>query len=157
MPNENFTQFADGGELQSTDYLVGYRGTAEVKITGANILAYIQASISSVNQASNGAFYAGTLQLNDVFGVLAVTNNCTLENLCYAFGSAPTGTAAIIELLDASNTVIATFTLGAGVLRAVQAPDGGAVALLAGTVYHWKITQVGGTLAGTFLNVSVLT
>lgn len=44
MANENFTQFADGGVLQATDYLVGYRGGAEAKVLGSNILAYIESN-----------------------------------------------------------------------------------------------------------------
>ena len=107
--------------------------------------------------ASGFSFYASTLVLNDVFGILACSSSTTLAKLAYSFGSAPTGTAAIIQLIAPDTTIIATFTLAAGAGAAIQAPDGGPAAISANIAYRWKITQIGGTLAGTFLGVAILT
>ena len=51
MANENYGQFLDGGVLRASDFLAGYRppgvAGAEVRISGANILSYIQANITT--------------------------------------------------------------------------------------------------------------
>lgn len=107
------------------------------------------------NAMATFADYDGDLQLNDIFGILNIPVAGSVQFLSYCFAVAPTGSAAIVQLLDASNAAAATFTLAATVIRNKQLPDGGLPILLDPTkIYHWKITQIGATLPGSTLSLS---
>lgn len=84
---------------------------------------------------------------------LRVATACTLQSAYLRAGTAPTGSSLIL-LVERSGSTLATLTLAAG--SSSTSATGLSVALAAGDIVTFDVTQIGSTVAGADLAVQLV-
>lgn len=110
---------------------------------------------STVVTSMSAAFLKieGDLVLNQVFGYFSPANNAKIVDVQIFAQRAPTGADAIFALVDGSGTPTGDiFTLPAGQSGVALRPS---INVPAGAVRQLKITQIGSSVAGAYVGLSI--